>query len=423
MRAGRDSPLRAEAIGIDVKRVHWLAFAIAGAVCGVAGGLFAFAKGSISPETIGDQPLRSTVWSWCCSAASRRWPGRSSAHRSLRYCRTPSCGRPNIGARCSASSSCCWCWCSPAASSAASSKLVARRGRVMSDFSIRSLSKAFGGVRAVNEVSFDIKRGEFLALIGPNGAGKSTCFNMINGQLAADSGEILFEGTKLNGQKAARDLAARRRTHLPGRGDVRFDDRRRERADGADLACPSIYRLWRPARLAAPRAGARTARRRSACATHADRPSRELAYGDVKRVELAIALANDPRLLLMDEPTAGMAPRERNELIALVKRLVIERGISRAVHRALDGCGVRLRRPHHRSGARPADCRRRRQAIRDNPQVREVYFGTGKTFAKAERRHERRPMLSVAKLECFLRRRADPVRSQPSRSAAARWSR
>src|SRR5207302_3169001 len=60
----------------------------------------------------------------------------------------------------------------------------------------------------------------------------------------------------------------------------------------------------------------------------ADRPSRELAYGDVKRVELAIALANDPRLLLMDEPTAGMAPRERNDLIALVKRLVLERGIS-----------------------------------------------------------------------------------------------
>jgi branched-chain amino acid transport system ATP-binding protein len=60
----------------------------------------------------------------------------------------------------------------------------------------------------------------------------------------------------------------------------------------------------------------------------AEQPCRELSYGDVKRVELAIALANDPRLLLMDEPTAGMAPRERNELIALVKRLVLERGIS-----------------------------------------------------------------------------------------------
>ena len=63
-------------------------------------------------------------------------------------------------------------------------------------------------------------------------------------------------------------------------------------------------------------------------ADEADRACKELAYGDVKRVELAIALANDPRLLLMDEPTAGMAPRERNDLIALIKRLVIERGIS-----------------------------------------------------------------------------------------------
>ncbi|MEI9804898.1 MAG: ATP-binding cassette domain-containing protein [Pseudolabrys sp.] len=60
----------------------------------------------------------------------------------------------------------------------------------------------------------------------------------------------------------------------------------------------------------------------------ADRPSRELAYGDVKRVELAIALANDPQLLLMDEPTAGMGARERHALIELVKRLVVERGIS-----------------------------------------------------------------------------------------------
>src|SRR6201746_2230042 len=71
----------------------------------------------------------------------------------------------------------------------------------MGELVIRSLSKAFGGVRAVNEVSFDVKGGEFLALIGPNGAGKSTCFNMINGQLASDSGEIWFEGKLLTGLK------------------------------------------------------------------------------------------------------------------------------------------------------------------------------------------------------------------------------
>jgi branched-chain amino acid transport system ATP-binding protein len=115
----------------------------------------------------------------------------------------------------------------------------------------------------------------------------------------------------------------------------------------------------------------------------ADRPSRELAYGDVKRVELAIALANEPRLLLMDEPTAGMAARERNDLIALVKRLVVERGISvlftehsmDVVFAFADRIIVLARGRLIADGG--AD------AIRDNAQVREVYFGTGKTFAKA----------------------------------------
>jgi branched-chain amino acid transport system ATP-binding protein len=116
----------------------------------------------------------------------------------------------------------------------------------------------------------------------------------------------------------------------------------------------------------------------------ADRPSRELAYGDVKRVELAIALANDPSLLLMDEPTAGMAPRERNELIALVKRLVVERHISvlftehsmDVVFAHADRIIVLAR------GRLIADGDAK--AIRDNPKVQEVYFGTGKTFAPHE---------------------------------------
>ncbi len=77
--------------------------------------------------------------------------------------------------------------------------LAQAQGRVMSVLTVRSLSKAFGGVRAVNEVGFAVEQAEFLAMIGPNGAGKSTCFNMINGQLAPDSGEILFEGKNIAG--------------------------------------------------------------------------------------------------------------------------------------------------------------------------------------------------------------------------------
>jgi branched-chain amino acid transport system ATP-binding protein len=112
----------------------------------------------------------------------------------------------------------------------------------------------------------------------------------------------------------------------------------------------------------------------------ASRACKELAYGDVKRVELAIALANDPRLLLMDEPTAGMAPRERNDLIALVKRLVLEKNISvlftehsmDVVFAYADRIIVLAR------GALIAEGDS--AAIRDNPQVQQVYLGTGRTF-------------------------------------------
>ncbi len=254
----------------------------------------------------------------------------------------------------------------------------------MSDLSIRHLSKSFGGVRAVNDVSFEIRRGEFLALIGPNGAGKSTCFNMINGQLPPDAGEIWFEGNKLNGRKP-RDIW---RLGIGRTFQVAATFNSMTVVENVQMALLShadqIYRLWQPAR-ALHRERALELLAQVGMQDAADRPSRELAYGDVKRVELAIALANDPRLLLMDEPTAGMAPKERNDLIALVKRLVIERGISvlftehsmDVVFAFADRIIVLAR------GKLIADGDAK--SIRDNPQVQEVYFGTGKTF-KAEAR-------------------------------------
>jgi branched-chain amino acid transport system ATP-binding protein len=252
----------------------------------------------------------------------------------------------------------------------------------MSVLAIRALSKTFGGVRAVNDVSFGIAQGEFLAMIGPNGAGKSTCFNMINGQLEPDSGQILFAGRDIVGLEAREvwRLGVGRTFQVAATfGSMTV-------AENVQMALIShereTYHLWRPAaNLHRDRAldllaqvGMRDA---------AERPSRELAYGDVKRVELAIALANEPRLLLMDEPTAGMAPRERNDLIAFVKRLVVERGISvlftehsmDVVFAFADRIIVLAR------GRLIADGNA--AAIRDNAQVREVYFGTGKTFAGA----------------------------------------
>jgi branched-chain amino acid transport system ATP-binding protein len=114
----------------------------------------------------------------------------------------------------------------------------------------------------------------------------------------------------------------------------------------------------------------------------ADRPCSVLAYGDVKRVELAIALANRPKLLLMDEPTAGMSAKERNELMALTRRLVAERNFAvlftehsmDVVFAYADRMIVLARGKLIAEGAA--------EYIRNHPKVREVYFGTGKTFEK-----------------------------------------
>jgi branched-chain amino acid transport system ATP-binding protein len=260
----------------------------------------------------------------------------------------------------------------------------------VSVLAIRSLSKAFGGVRAVNDVSFTIGKGEFLAMIGPNGAGKSTCFNMINGQLKPDSGEILLEGGNIAGL-APRDIW---RLGVGRTFQVAATFHSMSVIENVQMALIShgreTYRLWQPA-AELHRERALDLLARVGMHEVADRPSRELAYGDVKRVEFAIALANEPRLLLMDEPTAGMAPRERNELIALVKRLVIERGISvlftehsmDVVFAYADRIIVLAR------GRLIADGNA--AVIRDHPQVREVYFGTGKTFAPDSASHGAAP--------------------------------
>src|SRR6188768_289220 len=254
----------------------------------------------------------------------------------------------------------------------------------MSVLAIRSLSKAFGGVHAVNNVSFEIAQGEFLAMIGPNGAGKSTCFNMINGQLAPDSGEILFEGRNVAGlePRAVWRLGVGRTFQVAATFSSMTV------IENVQMALIShgheTYQLWRAA-AQMHRDQALDLLEQVGMREAADRPSRELAYGDVKRVELAIALANEPRLLLMDEPTAGMAPRERNAMIALVKKLVVERGISvlftehsmDVVFAYADRILVLAR------GMLIADGTA--ESIRDNPEVQQVYLGTGKTYAGGAR--------------------------------------
>ena len=249
----------------------------------------------------------------------------------------------------------------------------------MSVLSIRSLRKSFGGVHAVDGVSFDVNEGEFLALIGPNGAGKSTCFNMIGGQLRPDAGDIRFEGRSIAGLPPRRiwRLGVGRTFQVAATfGPLTV-------VENVQLALVSHHgEIFRFGASFATHHRERAIELLSqvGMAEAAERACKELAYGDVKRVELAIALANDPRLLLMDEPTAGMAQRERHDLIALVKKLVVERGISvlftehsmDVVFAYADRILVLAR------GALIADGNA--DTIRANSQVQEVYLGTGKTF-------------------------------------------
>jgi branched-chain amino acid transport system ATP-binding protein len=194
----------------------------------------------------------------------------------------------------------------------------------MSLLDIVDLHKAFGGVRAVDGVSFSLAPGELLALIGPNGAGKSTLFNLLNGQLQPDRGHVSFKGQALAG--------------LPPRAIWRLGVGRTFQIsqtfasltalENVQLVLLSharkLYGLWSRAAAHEPQR-ALDLLEQVGMAAQGRRACSELAYGDVKRVELAMALASEPQLLLMDEPTAGMAPDERHALMALTRRLAAER--------------------------------------------------------------------------------------------------
>ena len=250
---------------------------------------------------------------------------------------------------------------------------------------INGLTKLFDGFAAVSDVSFEVKKGELLALIGPNGAGKTTCFNMLMGQLKPTEGTVKFNGRNITGM-APRDiwrLGIGRTFQITGTYpsmtvienvqmalmshhrklfDLKSYAHRQYRSEAADL----LKLVGMP--------------------DQSERACAILAYGDLKRLELAIALAHDPTLLLMDEPTAGMAPRERIGLMQLTSDIVRERNISALftehdmdvvfahAHRV-----IVLNRGEVIAQGSVED-------IRNNTQVQEVYLGGG-TLYQADNGH------------------------------------
>jgi len=192
---------------------------------------------------------------------------------------------------------------------------------------VERLSKAFGGVHAVRDVSFRVAGGELVALIGPNGAGKTTCFNLINGQLAPDHGEVLLGAQRIDGLPPA--AIARKGVGRTFQVAATFASMTvRENVELALIAHGGDEDAFVDRGEGARRDAALAVLERVGVAALADAHCATLTYGDAKRVELALALAAAPRLLLMDEPTAGMAIAARADLMRLAATLSHRDGLA-----------------------------------------------------------------------------------------------
>ncbi|MDL9980697.1 ABC transporter ATP-binding protein [Microbacterium candidum] len=192
---------------------------------------------------------------------------------------------------------------------------------------VKNLTIKFGGLAALDNVSFVIKRGEILGLIGPNGAGKTTCFNAMTGVYKPTTGDVLLEGVSVKGRKQHQitrmgmartfqnirlfgemsalenvvvGLDARHRTSVPG-ALLRMPRHVREEASSIDRGMALLEFVG--------------------IAQHAEKRARELSYGSQRRLEIARALATDPKLLCLDEPAAGFNPAEKEDLMALIRTI------------------------------------------------------------------------------------------------------
>jgi ABC-type branched-subunit amino acid transport system ATPase component len=198
----------------------------------------------------------------------------------------------------------------------------------------RAVTKVFGGLVAVNKVTFTIPRRSIVSLIGPNGAGKTTFFNVLTGLYEPTEGTITFNGLRIDGRKPHEVTALgmartfqniRLFANMTALENVLVGRHSRMQASplGAIIRPPSVVREERAAF-----ARARELLSFVGLASQADTIAKNLPYGDQRRLEIARALATEPTLLLLDEPTAGMNPQETRQMTDFIGRLRAERGLT-----------------------------------------------------------------------------------------------
>lgn len=184
---------------------------------------------------------------------------------------------------------------------------------------LKGVTKSFGGLVAVKELSFGVEEGEILGLIGPNGAGKTTTFNVINGFYPPDRGRVVFDGLDITGKKPSDICKA-------GIGRTFQIMKPLKRLTVLDNVIPAAF--LRTNRLGEAKRKAMDALRLTGLVGRADSLASELTHADLKRLELSRALATEPKLLLLDEVASGLTPKEVSEAVDLIKRIRKEMGIT-----------------------------------------------------------------------------------------------
>lgn len=238
---------------------------------------------------------------------------------------------------------------------------------------IRALSVSFGGLRAVDDVSFEIARNRITTVIGPNGAGKSTLFNLISGALRPRNGQVLIEGVDFTGEPPYRMQAAglARSFQIT---NLFFELSVGENLRLAAQILEPLSMAWRPVH-ASHLAQARVDEllQRFALVDKAQYPAGSLSHGEQRRLEVAVALACKPKILLLDEPTQGMSHRDTQETAELIKSLasdvtvlLIEHDIGLVM--TLSDHVIVMHQGQKLAEGPPAD-------VRSNPAVQAAYFG------------------------------------------------